>query len=200
MEAALKDFEEWMKTITVQQVTYYAVFDPSSGQILGVYPNHSCPDTTSKILIDDDTAQLILEGKTNLNSYAVDITDGSLEIIETKSLTKIDDVLHRIVDQRWTEISDVDVHLSSDVRSNKLTISLSEKFYRSKKILWNGSTEMLFLITDYNDPNRLHDRIAVTVDQLFESKSLDYVVDFPKEFSIYTKRIFKNYVIKHENS
>jgi hypothetical protein len=200
MEAALKDFEEWLKTIPVQEVTYYAVFDSSTGQIVGIYPNHSCPETEHKIQVDDDIALSILEGKTNLNSYAIDISSGGLEIIETKSLTKIDDVLHRIIDQRWSENTDNDVLLSADVSNKKLIITLSEKFYQSKKIRWNGSTEMLFLITDYNDPNGLYDTVSVTVDQLFNSKSLDYSVEFPKEFSVYTKRIFKSYIIKYENS
>ena len=200
MEAALKDFEEWLKTIPVQEVVYYAVFDSTTGQIIGIYPNHSCPETDYKIHIDDEVALSVMEGKTNLNSYAVDISSGGLEIIETKSLTKMDDVLHRIIDQRWSENIDNDVLLSVDMSNKKLIITLSEKFYQSKKIRWNGSTEMLFLITDYNDPNGLYDTVSVTVDQLFKSKSLDFPVDFPKEFSVYTKRIFKNYIIKYENS
>lgn len=200
MEAALKDFEEWLKTIPVQEIIYYAVFDSSTGQITGIYPSHSCPETNYKIHIDDDIALSILEGKTNLNSYAIDISSGGLEITETKSLTKMDDVLHRIIDQRWSKNNDNDVLICADIPNKKLIITLSEKFYKFKKIQWNGSTEMLFLITNYNDPNSLYYTVSVTVDQLFKSRSLDCPVNFPKEFSIYTKRIFKNYIMKYENN
>lgn len=200
MEAALIDFNEWLKSMPMHEITYYAVFDPASGEIIGIYPNHSCPDTNSKISIDEDVALSIMEGRTFLNSYVVDINSGNLEIVETKSLIKIDDVLHRVVDQRWADIVDFDIMLTADLHSNKLTIELSEKFYQSRKILWDGSTEMLFLITDYNDPNGLYDTVAVTIDQLFRSKFLKYSVDFPREFSIYTRRVFKNYILKNENS
>lgn len=200
MEAALIDFEEWIKTMPVQEISYRAVFDPSSGEITGIYPDHSCPTTNSKITIDDDIALSIMQGHTSLNSYAVDVDSASLEIIETKSLTKIDDVLHRIIDQRWSDIVDIDILLSANLDNKKLIITLSEKFYKNKKIRWDGSTEMLFLITDYNDPNGLYDTIAVTIDHLFTARSAEYTVDFPNEFSIYTKRIFKNYILKYENS
>lgn len=200
MEAALIDFEEWVKSMPVQEITYYGVFDPSTGKIIGIYPNHSCPDTKSRISIDEDIALSIMEARTSLSSYAVDIDSESLEIIETKSLTKIDDVLHRVIDQRWSDIVDTDVLLSLNPNDKKLIITLSEKFYKNKKIRWDGSTEMLFLITDYNDPNGLYDTISVTIDHLFAVRSAEYTVDFPKEFSVYTKRIFKNYMLKYENS
>lgn len=200
METALIDFEQWVKTLPVQQISYWAVFDPASGEITGIYPDHSCPTTNSKISIDDDTAQSILEGRTSLNSYVVDVDSGSVEIIETKSLIKIDDVLHRVIDQRWSSSMDFDVMLSADLTNNKLTISLAEKFYLSRKILWDGSTEMLFLITDYNDPNALHDTVSVTIDQLHDAKAIVYSVDFPREFSVYTRRIFKTYILTNENN
>lgn len=198
MEAALKDFIDWMQSLPIPEIKYYAVFDPADGKILGIYPDHSCTEFINKIEVDEEIAYSVLEGKTLLNSYIVNTENNSLEIIENKSLTKIDDVLHRIVDSTWTRVEDPDVTIG--VSNKKLKISLSEKFYKSRKIYWDGSTEMLFLITDYNDPNALHDTISVTIDKLFESKSLEFEIDFPIDFSIYTRRIFKKYVMTHENN
>jgi hypothetical protein len=198
VEAAIKDLIEWMQSLPVAEIKYYAVFDPASGNILGIYPDHSCPAVANKIEVDEEIAQSVFEGKTLLASYVVNTDDNSLEIIENKSLTKIDDVLHRIIDKSWADIIDPDVIIS--VSSKKISIQLSEKFYKSRKIYWDGSTEMLFLVTDYNDPNGLHETFSTTVDNLFNSKIVEFEIDVPSNFSIYTRRIFKNYVMNYENN
>ena len=198
MEDAIKDLIEWMQSLPVTEIRYYAVFDPASGGILGIYPDHSCPSVSNKIEVDEEIAQSVFEGKTLLNSYVVNTDDNSLEIIENKSLTKIDDVLHRIIDSSWSDISDPDVIIS--VFSKKMIIKLSDKFYKSRKIYWDGSTEMLFLVTDYNDPNGLHETFSTTVDNLFNSKIIEFEINVPLNFSIYTRRIFKNYVMNYENN
>lgn len=198
MEDAIKDLIEWMQSLPVTEIRYYAVFDPASGGILGIYPDHSCPSVSNKIEVDEEIAQSVLEGKTLLNSYVVNTDDNSLEIIENKSLTKIDDVLHRIIDSSWSDISDPDVIIS--VFPKKMIIKLSDKFYKSRKIYWDGSTEMLFLVTDYNDPNGLHETFSTTVDNLFNSKIIEFEINVPLNFSIYTRRIFKNYVMNYENN
>jgi hypothetical protein len=200
MEAALKDFEEWMKTLTIAEIKYYAVFNTSTGKVTGVYPDHSTPDVVNKVEIDHETAQSILEGTTTLESYMVDVDSGNLEIIELKSLTKIDDVLHRIIDEKWSSVTDADVKLISDRKNKKIIIELSEKFYSSRKIYWNGNTEMCFFFTQYNDPNGLYEIVSLTIDQLFENRSFEINLELPKEFSVYTRRIFKNYTIKYEDS
>lgn len=200
MEAALKDFDEWMKTLIIDEIKYYAVFDPSTGRISGVYPDHSAPDVASKIEVNQEIAESILEGVTTLDSYVIDIDSGHLEIIELKSLTKIDDILHRIIDEKWSSITDADVLLISDRKNKKITIKLSEKFYAARKIYWDGNTEMCFFFTEYNDPNSLYEIVSLTIDQLFDGRSINLELTLPEEFSVYTRRIFKNYVIRYENS
>ena len=198
MEDAIKDLIEWMQSLPVTEIRYYAVFDPASGCILGIYPDQVCPIVANKIEVDEEIAQSVFEGKTLLTSYVVNTDDNSLVIIENKSLKKIDDVLHRIVDKFWTDITDPDVIVS--VSSKKISIQLSDKFYKSRKIYWDGSTEMLFLVTDYNDPNGLHETFSTTVDNLFNSKIIEFEINVPLNFSIYTRRIFKNYVMNYENN
>lgn len=200
METSLKDFEEWVKSLPVVEIKYFALFDPSNGKVKGIYPNHSVPDTNSKIEIDEEIAQSILEGRTSLGSFIVNTEDNKLEIVEIKNLTKIDDVLHRIIDSQWSDINDPDIILLSNKKNKKIKIELSEKFYKSRKIYWNGNTEMSFLITEYNDPNALYDIVSITIDELFNKKVVEFLVDFPQEFSVYTRRIFKNYILQHENN
>lgn len=200
METALKDFEEWVKTIPVVEIKYYAVFDPSTGKVSGIYPDHSLPAGNNKIEVEQEIAQSVLDGITTLNSYVVDIEDGKLNFVEIKSLTKIDDVLHRIIDERWSTIDDPDVILTSNFKQNTIKIELSKKFYDSRKIYWDGNTEMSFLFTEYNDPNGLYEIVSFTINDLFENRLLEVPLVLPEEFSVYTRRIFKQYIVRYENS
>ncbi len=53
-----------------------------------------------------------------------------------------------------------------------------------------------FFITEYNDPNILYQSVVVTLaDIIAKSHTVD-VTNLPVKFSIYTRRVFKNYVIE----
>ena len=204
MEAALKDFEEWAATLTPVETTYYAIFDNTSGKVTAIYPNHAAVDIKNKILIDREIAESVFEGKTTLDSYIVDLTSANLEFVEIQTLTKIDDVLHRVIDKQWTDVIDNDVFLTYDKSLNCLTIELAKKYngtrevdgVQSKKVHWTGSTEMLFLLTNYNDPNYLIHSISVTLEQLVNQKKVINDLVLPDKFSVYTRRLFKNYIIE----
>jgi hypothetical protein len=197
MEAALKDFEEWVNSLPIQEVKYYAEFDPDSGKVLGIFPDYAATDLKYKIEVDEFVANSVAEGTTSLMSYAVDLTTADLEFIEIKSLTKIDDVLHRIIDKKWSLIEDPDIILNYDRDAKTLTIELSEK-YRHKKIHWNGTTEMLYLVTDYNDPNGLRYNLSVTINELIGKQKVFENIEVPIDYSVYTRRIFKNYIIEEK--
>jgi hypothetical protein len=86
-------------------------------------------------------------------------------------------------------------------------VELTEEFYGTKKVpkkyhpiskrkvIWSGETAMSFLITDYNDPNILYKMVSLTVSDLVEKKKIFQDIELPDRFSIYTRRIFKNYVL-----
>jgi hypothetical protein len=65
-----------------------------------------------------------------------------------------------------------------------------------RKIYWDGETVMNFLITDYNDPNILHKMISLKISDLIAASKTFRSLDLPETFSVYTRRIFKNYVIE----
>ena len=204
MEEALNDLQSWLESLPVIEIIYYAIFDSKTGQVTGIYPEHAAKDIEHKILIDREIAESVIEGKTTLNSYVVDLTTADLEFIEIQTLTKIDDVLHRIVDKKWSLVLDNDIFLTYDRKNKTLTFELSIKYNgtkavdntASKRVHWSGSTEMLFLITTYNDPNGLFYTATVTIDSLIENKKILTDVDLPVDFSVYTRRLFKNYVIE----
>ena len=65
-----------------------------------------------------------------------------------------------------------------------------------RKCAWSGDTVMDFYITDYNDPNVLIEKFSITVDELVSKTKTISVKNFPEKFSIYTRRIFKNYMVE----
>jgi hypothetical protein len=206
MEAALKDFEEWAATLISTKIEYYAIFDPGSGKVTGIYPDHAAKDIQHKILINDAIAESVFEGKTTLNSYVVDLTSANVEFIETETLIKIDDVLHKVIDSRQ-QLSQIDndIFLIYDRTGSSITIELS-KIYNGtrnsggvllpKNVHWSGETELLFFLTEYNDPNYLIYSIPVRLNELIKQKKIVDNIVLPEKFSVYTRRLFKNYIVE----
>jgi hypothetical protein len=66
---------------------------------------------------------------------------------------------------------------------------------KKRNIVWDGDTEMLFFITDYNDPNVLYETVSVKINELIGQSKIIPMIHFDN-FSIYTRRIFKRYVLE----
>jgi hypothetical protein len=198
-------FDEWLANYVPPELIYFAVFEPESGQVVGIYPGHAAEDIEHKILIDNATAEAIINGDIKMSNCFVDGTGEALDIAETKNLVKIDDVLHRIVDVKYTPVDDPDIVVSYSKKDQTLKFELSENLSgtrkngntaRPKKIYWSGETEMIFLITEYNDPNSFIDSISFTVSDLQEKPFVVEKISVPEKFSIYTRRIFEKYAFE----
>ena len=202
------ELDEFIKNIEIPELTYSATYDPKTGAVISVGPTYAFVDEPNKISLDQETAEQIIEGKIRVTSCFVDITGGNLEIAEVQSVYKIDDVLHRIIEKKWSDITKPEIYLSYNKNKKTLTVELTEEFYGTKKVpkkyhpiskrkvIWNGETVMNFLITDYNDPNVLYKMISLTVSDLVGKKKIFKDIELPDRFSIYTRRIFKNYVLE----
>ena len=169
----LMDFDEWIKIANANKIQYWAKYDPDNGKVLGIYPGSSADTIKNKIEIDQETAESINDGTTSIFNCHVDLESGNLEIIEIKSLTSIDDVLHRVVDSKWSDTTDADIYITHN--NSTISIILNEKYRKGKRIFWNGETEMNFFITDYNDPNVLHNMFTVKLSKLIEE---NLIVDY----------------------
>lgn len=195
MDQELMDFDEWIRLPVNQTIEYYATFK-EDGSLIGVYPSHTVDGVKNKIKIDDDVATAITSGAENLFSYKVDVPTQKLLKINKFSmhnLIKIDDVLHRIIDKKWSNIEDPDIIISYN--NETLTVSMNEQYTNS--IIWDGDTVMIFLITEYNDPNALLEMISVRAGDITEN-SKSFHLELPKKFSVYTRRIFDKYVFETE--
>lgn len=201
------EFEDFVKNIQLPELTYSATFNPTTGAVISVGPSHAFVNEQNKISLDRETAEQIIDGTIKVNSCFVDITGGKLEIAEIQSVYKIDDVLHRIIEKKWSAITKPEIYISYDRIKKTLTVELTEEYFGTKKVpkkyhpiskrkvIWSGETEMSFLITDYNDPNILYKMVSLTVSDLVEKKKIFKDIELPDRFSVYTRRIFKNYVL-----
>lgn len=198
------DFDEWIKTFKIEPVKYFALFDPVNGSISGVYPNTALPDSKTLVEIDDETAGLIHEGKIQLQNCFVDLDSGKFEIAELKVLNKIDDLLHRIVEKQWASMDKEDIYVKYLSTSGSLRFELTDRLGGTKKsgsqskrkLHWDGSTTMTFLVTEYNDPNIVYEVIRFKIDDIVGKTKTHKLKSTPGKFSLYTKRIFPNYVIE----
>jgi hypothetical protein len=195
MEQELMDFDEWIKRPVNQTIEYYVTFK-DDGALIGVYPSHAVLDITNKIKIDDEIATAIATGVENLFSYKVDIPTKKLVKLNkfsTHSLVKIDDILHRVIDKKWSNIQDSDITILHNTKNNTLTFSMSDKY--SNNIIWDGATEMIFLVTAYNDPNVLIHMLSIRAGDITENTK-SFTLDLPTRFSVYTRRIFDKYIFE----
>jgi hypothetical protein len=199
------DFDEWYANYVPPEVQYVAVFDPLTGKVLTVGPAAAFESETNKVSIDNEVAERIINADIHIEHCLVDINSNELEIAEVKTLVKIDDVLHRIALAKYTTIRNPDIYLLYESKDKTLTVTLSEEFggtqipetpVKQRKIVWDGDTEMDFLITEYNDPNLIFEMFSVKINDLIGKPVVIENIDYEK-FSVYTRRLFKKYVIEY---
>ena len=202
----ITDFDQWVTNLKLAPVKFVAVFDPESGSVVSVGPSHAFPDTKNKIPINKELAESIIKAEINIDHCVVDMNSNIVEVAEIKSVFKIDDVLHRVVSTEYTEIKKPDIYLKYDSKLATLKIEMSTEFggtrkarsgIKRRKIVWDGDTEMNFFITEYNDPNVLFEIVTVKINDLIGKHKLINDFDHTK-FSVYTRRLFKNYVIEYK--
>lgn len=197
MEKIKIDFDEWLKTFVPVDPVYYAVYDKTNGVITGIYPEGSAHAIENKIKISRDMAESIIDGKMAMHNCFVDLASNDLEIIHLTSLKKIDDILHRIIDKKYTNIKDPDVIVRYMSKSHKLKFILSNDI-RTKKIRWDGDTEFRFIISEYNDPHKIIGIKSFTLDEFYLT-DIEFKIKIPfKNFSVFTKRIFKTYILERK--
>lgn len=189
------DFDTWIKNYVPPQVKYYAVYDPDTGEVKGVYPDNAAGEITHKIEIDNDLAEDIQNGIVRMNTCFVDLDSEKIEIVEKHSLRKIDDILHRIIDKKYAKCTapDISVIYNSDIQ--KITIEMSDAL-RDKKLKFDGETVVQFLITDYNDPHYIYETISFKLEDLKNQPQSVPLNIAAKKFSVFTNRLFKNYVFQ----
>jgi hypothetical protein len=190
----LAPFDEWIKTIEVPEETYFFEFD-LDGNVIALHPGPAVDHIKNKIQVDLDVALSIYDLGETLRHYKVDVISGrviKVNLASITGLTKIDDVLHRVIDKKWSKISKPDVAIEYNREEALLTVKINPLL---KTIEWQGDQDMVFLITAYNDPNVLQEMISFNVNELVKYPQR-FTLELPEKFSIYTRRIFDKYTFE----
>lgn len=202
----IADYNKFLNSIAIPEITYAAVYNPDSGNIMRVGPASAFVNEEYQVPLDSDTALQIIEGKIRITSCLVNIYTREFEIAEIKTVYRMDDVLHRIPDIKWSDINNPEIYLTYDKIKKELLFELSKEFGGTKvtsdkpivirRTVWDGDTTMYFFITDYNDPNVLHKMISLRISELMGGTKIEKDLDIPERFSVYTRRLFKKYVME----
>ena len=187
----LAPFDEWIKTLELPEETYFFEFD-DAGNVIALHPGPLVDHIKNKIQVDLDIVLGIYERGETLRHYKVDVISSRVIKVNLASITglsKIDDVLHRVIDKKWSKILKPDVSIEYNKEDTLLTFKINPLL---KTIEWQGDQNMVFLITEYNDPNVLREMISFNVNELVKYPQ-QFKLDLPKKFSIYTRRIFDKY-------
>jgi hypothetical protein len=187
-------FDQWIKTIEIPEESYFFEFD-SDGNVVALHPGQTVSGIKNKIQIDNSIALAIYEQGETLRHYKVDVISGRVIKVNLSSITglyKIDDVLHRIIDKRWSNITKPDIAIEYKRQESLLTFKINPLL---KTVEWQGDQDMVFLITEYNDPNVLQEMISFNVNELVKYPQR-ITVELPNKFSIYTRRIFDKYTFE----
>jgi hypothetical protein len=202
----IEDFDKWLREYKPPITQYVAVFDPITNQVISVGPDHAFADQKNIVQISQEIAESIITAEIQIHNCRIDVESGQLAIAEKKTLNKLDDMLHRIPDIKYLEELKSDIHLTYSSKSKYLKIQLSTEYGGTKKhkgsdgtrkFIWDGTTDMDFLITDYNDPNLIFQMFSVKLNELVGHNVTIKNIDYDK-FSVYTRRLFKNYVIEYK--
>jgi hypothetical protein len=197
------DFDEWIKTAQLPVIEYAVAYDPFTGKVTGVGPIHAFDPEQYTLLIDQDIAEQIINADIKIHNCCVDIHAGTLEIAKTKNLNTM---LHRIVSVEYSSVKTPEIYLTYSSKNKTIKLQLSTEFGGTKKfkqtgkkrnIVWDGNITMNFLVTEYNDPNLIFDMFCVKINELVGKTKIIKNINHDK-FSVYTRRLFKNYVIQYK--
>jgi len=188
------DFDTWIENYTPPELSYWAIYNHETGEIVGIYPDSAAQEQQYKIKIDREMAEDIMNGVIRMNTCFVDTDSETIEIIERYGLRKIDDIVHRIPSNKYVTIDNPDITIVYNHTARSITFTMSESL-KTKKILWTDETNAQFLVTAYNDPYHVIQNVVIKLDDLKEFPQTVIYTGEEKRFSIFTRRLFKKYLL-----
>ena len=184
------DFDSWLATYQPTDIKYYATYDPMSGAVFKVGNRSALSDDTHTITIDNELAEKIIEGLLPIHRCFVNLDTQEVEIAESKAVTKINDVLHRISELKYSLTVKHDLKIVYTSAVNTLSIQ------QVKDNQWLDDGVLTFYLTDYNDPNVVYKVISVLTADIKIAPAIFKDIKLPNRFSVYTKRLFRNCVLE----
>ena len=187
---AIVDFDSWLAVYQPTDVRYHAAYDPMSGAVFKVGNRAALSDDTHTITIDNELAEKIIEGSLPIHRCVVNLDTLAVEITEIKAVTKINDVLHRVSDLKYSSTVKHDLKLVYTSAVKTLSIQLT------KPNQWSDNGILTFYLTDYNDPNVVYKIISTSITDIKTGAAAYTDIELPSRFSIFTRSSFRNYTLE----
>ena len=201
----LIDFDVWLANFKQSPPKYRVTYNPETGTILGLGPDHAVKDGELSVPVDSDLAEQIFAGELQLHTCHVDLKEHKFVVSEEKQVFTVDEFLHRIPDKKYSVIEDVDCYITYVAKKKTIKIQLSKSLggtksnKQNKKIKNNWiEHDLVLFLTDYNDPNIFYEIIKTPIKELIGNTVVVPNITVPERFSIFTRRIFKNYVVEYK--
>ena len=199
MEEAVVDFDKWILEQQTVEIEYWAVYN-DQGIVTGIYPGETANDKSNKIKIDRVVAERIQDGTTQLHLCHVDVAKKEFFASYEK---EIDNVLHRVSDKKWSTLKYFDFYIEYCSQDAIINLALSKKYHGTRSDILipssdffnDAHSEILLLLTDYNDPNILYYSLTVKLNELQGVEKQFSNIVLPEKFSVYTHRFFDTYIL-----
>jgi hypothetical protein len=188
------DFDKWLADYQPAEIKYFAAYNPVEGTVSAIGSEIALAGESNKTLVDTELALKVLEGSLPIHRCYVDLNTKIVNIAEIKSIVKVNDVLHRIIESEYSLISEHDIVVTYEKTSKKFTIRSGKE--DSILSYWSADTPMSYYLTDYNDPNVVHKIVNITISDILSGPVIVDNIEIPDRFSVYTKRLFRNYVLE----
>lgn len=175
----------------MEKVKYVAEYDSATMTVTGIYPK----GRKLGIEVPNDIADRIFNGTLSLSACTVEVVNKKMLVsLKSKSAVKDTSVPFRIPVKQYTQVKNPDVKITVNTKKKSLTVSLSAtaKSYLS---FYPDDAVIRLAVTEYNNPVSIIELLNIPVKQLQDS-SFTTTVDVARgEYSIFTSRIFKTYII-----
>jgi hypothetical protein len=188
------DFDKWLANYQPAEIKYFAAYNPVDGTVSAIGSEIALAGESNKTLVDTELALKVLEGSLPIHRCYVDLNTKTVNIAEIKSIVNVNDVLHRIIESEYSLVSEHDIVVTYERISKKFTIRSGKDDNISSH--WSADTPMSYYLTDYNDPNVVHKIVDITISDILSGPTIVNNVELPDRFSVYTKRLFRNYVLE----
>ena len=79
-----------------------------------------------------EISEKIINSEIKISNCVVDINSNTVEVAEIQSMYKIDDILHRIISSKYSDIEKPDIYLTHSKKNRTLKIELGKEFGGTK--------------------------------------------------------------------
>ena len=171
----------------------HVVFSPETGSAAEIYAELCHKYIGKPYHLMSQGEQVTAEMFVNQHFVVIDPIEEDLTIEKFYDLVdeierKEDITIHTTTIDPWNELTE----------EFNGTLIMPEKYQpvTKRNIIWDGETALNFYITEYNDPNIMYFKFKVLLKDLVDSKIVVNCHNVPDKFSVYTRRVLKNYVLE----